>query len=163
MNYRPDLIKDALWIVMDPWTVQMTMGKEDEHTKQQNYINEYFAELIAWRLDKDMINHKVISFPHFEKLTTELISPHFREYMQLHTPESIVAYCKEHGIDSIVYTGFHVGKCILRNSTGCTNMKSLGFKTYMAVDLSCVLKNTTNGSYPFGQMIERSMEHCQLI
>jgi len=162
MKYNLNLMKNALWIVMDPWRVQTTLGKQDDYTREQDYINEYFAGLIAWKLDT--ARHKVISLPHYDRRDDEnAISPYFDGYMQLHTPESVVDYCNKHNINSIVYTGFHVGKCILRNSTGAINMKSLGFKTYMAVDLSCVLKNTTTNRYPFGQMIERTMEHCQLI
>ena len=162
MEYNLDLMQNALWLVMDPWRVQTTLGEQDDHTREQDYINNYFAELIAWKLDE--VDYKAISLPHYDRRDDEnAISPHFDGYTALHTAESVVTYCNDRNIESIVYTGFHVGKCILRNSTGCVNMKSLGFTTYLALNLTCVLKNTTTNSYPFGQMIGRSMEHCQLI
>ena len=137
-RYPQNLVDNALWLIMDPWEKGPASDTwiSQEDADNQEIIDAYFAELLAWRLE-DM-NHVATTMPgHWHELD---VSRHLNHYPRLDTPEAVLNYCEINDINSIVYTGFHLGICIPMNTTGAQAMKRAGYKTYMALDLCCCLK-----------------------
>ena len=136
-KYNQHLVDNALWLVMDPWQFQPTRKDNPQEVgTNQNSINDYFSELIAWRLKA--MTHKCISC--WEYRNDREMSRYFDDYLRLHDVNAIEKYCQANDIDSIVYTGFHFGRCVDQNKTGARVMQAQGYDTYLALDLVCGLK-----------------------
>ena len=157
MVIHPDhehLLSSALWIVMDPWTLQP--GVDSGH--RINYINNYYCAMIAHYFDKFKIKHKCISLDEaqYER------SPYFKQYINMWQRKQVINYLANYQIYSVVYTGFHNGLCIIDRETGVKNIRDLA-QVYIKKDLVCTLGYTKDHKYPFELRDNYTEQYCSNI
>jgi len=133
------LEQNALWMIMDPWY---------PHPWQHDVIAD---PLINERADTmvDKICQYLPSLKHVKLSCPKRFPVHQKlshiENIYNETPGvqrgdiCVHEYMKQHNLKDIVYTGFHLGRCILRKETGAIQMNRYGYRTWQKRDLVAVL------------------------
>lgn len=148
------LVDQALWMVIDPWTLQ----PNSKPTDPTNYINQYFCAFIAYSLSNFQVQHKCISLD--EKQYTR--SPCFSGYLNMDLGHEVEQYLTDHKLENIVYTGFHHGSCIIDRCTGAKAMREKA-TIYVKKDCTCTLGNFPENEFPFGRQDAYTKEHVDWI
>lgn len=111
---------NALWIIMDPWYPTPYQWDLDQYPNIDE-LNEVVLNKIVDYLPK--LKHVCISCPLTikEDDLIKTVTPH-PKVAHLHNLENSIyrlyLYMKKHDLKSIVYCGFHYGRCILDKDDG---------------------------------------------
>ena len=133
------LQQNALWMIMDPWYPHPW-----PHDVQADPLIDQRSDAMVAKIVDYLPNLKHVKlscpqrFPVHEKLAH--IENFYNETPNVTRGDICVHnYMQEHGLKDIVYTGFHLGRCILKKETGAIQMNKYGYRTWMKRDLVGVL------------------------
>jgi hypothetical protein len=122
----------ALWLIMDPWASH-PYAEDITRCPDLNLENAAMVERIATRVRN--LPHTMVSCP-----------PRFQVARRLSTIQNIgtnqhllIKYMNAHGLDNIVYLGFHHGRCILNNPTGASSSSLEKYRKWIAREYVGVL------------------------
>ena len=121
-----EFVENSLFLVIDPWEKQPYHDQViypwiDSHNIMMMYKIRHYSKKIIHRATSVKMER----------------SPLFKNWQNLVEEESLVDYMTQHGLDSIVYAGFHHGFCIVDSDLGCRRMSQL-YKCYLKHDLVCL-------------------------
>lgn len=121
------LIKESLWVVMDPWAVP-TQSEDKELIKKMNILSWFFSNKIKYYLSD--VTHKCIS-------SNRDVQEQFSTWVNLEKPKDLHNYMLKNNLSKLTYCGFQHGKCIVFRDTGARYMSKF-YNCYLKHDLSCV-------------------------
>lgn len=135
----PDLIDNALWIVIDPWDKQPTLYNGEKPEPFVDFYNNEACLKIAHYLQD--VTHKVIKLqPQYNAHNS------FVGYNRINTYDMLQAYMQYNMLTKIVYCGFHYGICIHNTNIGIKAMHNK-YECFLKHDLSFVYPGNTANIY----------------
>ena len=123
-------VDDSLFLVIDPLKHHPSDGQSLVYFTMDQH-NSFMTACII-KETKNM-KHKAIS-------VTMQLPAHsaYVDWTQLNSAAEVIDYMEKHSLYSIVYGGFHRGRCVVASHVGAQIM-SANFKCYLKVDLTCIL------------------------
>jgi hypothetical protein len=128
------LHSNALWMIMDcwyphPWPHDVEADPEiDQRTDTiVKKIVDYLPKLTHVRLSSPE------RFPVHPDLAH--IENWYNETPGVNSAQTMYRYMVDNGLQDVVYTGFHLGRCILQKETGAINMSKAKFRLWQKDDL----------------------------
>ena len=134
-----DLEKNALWIIMDPW---LTSPWDQDNIKDPNLDKHNLKTLLKIVNYLPKLSHVLVNCPIYENNRKVVTHPLVQHIGNLNDKlDLLLRYIELNNINSVVYTGFHHGQCILErcNSPKFLSQKLPYIKCYIKRDLVCTL------------------------
>lgn len=129
------LHENALWMIMDAWYPHPWPHDVEADPQINERTNEMVGKIVEYL--PNLTHYKMSSpqrFPVHPDL--EHIENFYNETPDVERADIRVAkYMKEHGLNDIVYMGFHLGRCIVAKESGAKQMSRYGARLWFKEDL----------------------------
>ena len=125
-SFLDKLKKEAVWLIIDPWEKQ----PKPLNNEYVNNINNYYCK----KIDEYMhdIQHKFVVLD-----KDDIVHEIFKDYPRIQ--HQFVNEKIKDNFDTIVYVGFHHGRCTIDKPASGAKHMSKNYKLYFKENLLCLL------------------------